>query len=80
MQSLILATSILLGSHSPVAVVADQESVDQFVQTELARVSKVVQYHNQLAAQDTFLYQSKLVIGQAKKEMAEANANVVTAE
>ena len=66
MQSLVLATSLLLSSQSPVIVTDIEESLSEFVQKELSRVTQYVQYKEQVAAQDTFLYQAKLVINQAK--------------
>ena len=70
MQSLILATSLLLSSQAPVTTVDPSEEIAAFVNAETQRVSKAVEYHVQLAAQDTFLYQAKLVISQAKKDQA----------
>lgn len=70
MQSLILATSLLLSSQAPVTTVDPSAEIADFVNMETQRVSKAVEYHVQLAAQDTFLYQAKLVISQAKKDQA----------
>ena len=75
MQSLILATSLLLSSQAPITTVDTSEEIASFINTETQRVSKAVEYQVQLAAQDTFLYQAKLVISQAKKDKAEKLLN-----
>mgnify|MGYP005996385747 CR=1 FL=1 len=75
MQSLILATSLLLSSQAPITTVDTPEEIASFINTETKRVSKAVEYQVQLAAQDTFLYQAKLVISQARKDKAEKLLN-----
>ena len=66
MQSLILATSLLLSSQAPITQVDTQE-LSTFVSQEVKRVSTAVNYHTELAAKDTILSQAKLVISQARK-------------
>lgn len=70
MQSLVLATSLLLSSQSPIAASDIQQELSEFVQSETNRVVQFVHYKEKVAAQDTFLYQAKLVINQAKKAKA----------
>ena len=70
MESLVLATSLLLSSQSPITSMNVENELTEFVQNETNRVALVVEYNEQLAAQDTFLYQAKLVINQAKQEQA----------
>ncbi len=80
MQSLVLATSLLLSSQSPVIATDIEASISEFVQNELNRVTQFVQYKEQVAAQDTFLYQAKLVINQAKRERENALTTDLEAE
>ncbi len=80
MQSLVLATSLLLSSQSPVIASDVMEEVADFVRHETNRVTKFVHYKEQVAAQDTFLYQAKLVIQQAKQERANTLTTNLTAE
>jgi len=80
MQSLVLATSILLSSQSPVIATDLREEVAAFVATQANKVTQFVQYKEQLAAQDTFLYQAKTVINQAKQERAALLTTELAAE
>ena len=80
MQSLVLATSLLLSSQSPVVATNIQQDLAEFVQKETNRVVQFVHYKERVAAQDTFLYQAKLVINQAKKERARLSATNLAAE
>lgn len=80
MQSLILATSLLLSSQSPVVAVDVQQDLAEFVKNETNRVVNFVHYKERVAAQDTFLYQAKLVINQAKLERARSLTTNLTAE
>lgn len=70
MESLVLATSLLISSQSPITTANVEGELAEFVQNETNRVTQFVQYNEQLAAQDTFLYQAKLVINQAKQDQA----------
>ncbi|NVK24778.1 MAG: hypothetical protein HWE10_07605 [Gammaproteobacteria bacterium] len=80
MQSLILATSLILSTQAPVTASDVSKDIESFVNAETQRVSKAVEYHVQLAAQDTFLYQAKLVISQAKRDRAAQSFNDEAAE
>lgn len=80
MQSLILATSLLLSSQSPVVAVDVQQDLAAFVKSETSRVVNFVHYKERVAAQDTFLYQAKLVINQAKLERARSLTTNLAAE
>lgn len=80
MQSLILATSLLLSSQSPVVAVDVQQDLAEFVKNETNRVVNFVHYKERVAAQDTFLYQAKLVINQAKLERARSLTTNLAAE
>lgn len=80
MQSLVLATSLLLGTQNPVISSDVQMSVDNFVQGEASRVSQLVHYKAQVNAQDTFLYQARIVIQQAKKDRQSLSATETVAE
>ena len=75
MQSLVLATSLLLSSQSPIAASDIQQELSEFVQSETNRVVQFVHYKEKVAAQDTFLYQAKLVINQAKKAKKDRVSN-----
>ena len=68
MQSLVLATSLLLSSQSPVIATDIKADLEKSLLQETNRVSEYVQYNAKVTAQDTFLYQAKLVIRQAKQE------------
>lgn len=80
MESLVLATSLLLSSPSQIATGNIEGELTEFLQSETNRVTQFVQYNEQLAAQDTFLYQAKLVISQAKQEQEIALAFDLAAE
>jgi len=74
MQSLILATSLLLSSNAPITKV-ETEQLTSFVTEEVNKVSKVVNYHASVTAKDTLLYQAKLVISQAKRDQMASVSN-----
>ena len=80
MQSLVLATSLLLSSQSPVIATDIEVELAESVKQNTQLVSKYVQYKSQLAVQDTFLYQAKLVIRQAKQEKQESESTELAAE
>ena len=80
MESLVLATTLLLSSQGQISSVGVENELTEFVQHETDRVTQVVQYREQLAAQDTFLYQAKLVINQAKQQQATLVAIDLAAE
>lgn len=80
MESLVLATSLLLSSPGQITTGNIEGEVTEFLQNETNRVTQFVQYNEQLAAQDTFLYQAKLVISQAKQEQEIALAFDLAAE
>lgn len=80
MESLVLATTLLLSSQGQISSVGVENELTEFVQNETNRVTQVVQYREQLAAQDTFLYQAKLVINQAKQQQATLVAIDLAAE
>ena len=80
MESLVLATSLLLSSQSPVIATDIQADVEQSLSQEASRVAKYVQYTTKRAARDTFLYQAKLVIRQAKQEKQALQLTELAAE
>ena len=80
MQSLVLATSLLLSSQSPVVTTDIHQELADFVKSETSRVVKFVNYKESIAAQDTFLYQAKLVINQAKQARAQKLTHNLAAE
>ena len=80
MESLVLATSLLLSSPGQITTGSIEGEITEFLQNETNRVTQFVQYNEQLAAQDTFLYQAKLVISQAKQEQEIALAFDLAAE
>ncbi len=77
MQSLVLATSLLLSSQSPVIAKDVAQEVERFVQNETSRVTQLVHYREQAALKDVLLQPAKLV---AKQKTADKQSLTLAAE
>ena len=68
MQSLVLATSLLLSSQSPVIATDIQSEVSIFVELEASKVTQVIQFESEMSVNDNFLYPDTLVARQTKQD------------
>jgi len=69
MQSLILATSLVLSGPAPISTLDNSEVLEELVNSQTASVARVISHQAKAATQDTFLYQAKLAI-QSSTEFA----------
>ena len=77
MQSLVLATSLLLSSQSPVIATDVAQEVESFVQSETNRVSQLVQQRQQVELRDVLLQPTNLI---ARKDTFNQSSTTETAE
>ena len=80
MQSLVLATSLLLSSPNPVAISDIEKEVNTFVSQETNKVSNFVNHRAEMGVKDNILFQARIVIRQAKAELASRTSTPITAE
>jgi len=62
MQSLVLATSLVLSTPASISTIDSQEVLDEMVNTQVQKVSTLVVNQTQASARDTFLLQAKMAI------------------
>ena len=77
MQSLVLATSLLLSSQSPVIATDVAQEVESFVQSETNRVSQLVQQRQQGELRVLLLHPTNLIV---KKDTFNQSSTTETAE
>lgn len=77
MQSLVLATSLLLNSQNPIIATDVAQEIASFVQSETHRVTQVVHHKEAKALKNVFLQPNILI---AKQKVANNSSTIVTAE
>jgi len=75
MQSLILATSLVLSGPASISSLDNSEMLEDLVKSQTQSVSRVISHQTKVSAQDTFLFQAKLAIQSADEFAAVESDN-----
>ena len=70
MQSLILATSLVLSTPASISSFDNKDVLDEMVNSQVKAVSTRVSTQTRVSTRDTFLYQAKLAIQSGAAEMS----------